>query len=316
MTRIVAAAFLFLVISIGGASAQNCNAYPNNLTNGTNADATQVMGNFNYVLGCVRDKLTAARTYYVRTDGNDACNGLTNAAGSSGTCAFLTMQKAVDTVAGLDININNVTIQVADGTYTGAVTLNGPWLGSGIVTISGNTGTPANVLINCSAATACIVSKNAAQIYLSGMKLQNSVGHLLNADSRGFISFTTLDFGATPNMQMRASDGGGISCTGNYTISGGALAHIQAAAGGNIRMQLGATSVTITGTLNFGVGFAYAINVAAMSVAGMTFSGSASSVTGPRYSVSLNAVINTAGGAPTYFPGSSSGTSATGGQYL
>lgn len=32
-------------------------------------------------------------TYYVRTDGNDSCNGLYDAAGSSGNCAFLTTGK-------------------------------------------------------------------------------------------------------------------------------------------------------------------------------------------------------------------------------
>jgi hypothetical protein len=53
MIRSVLAACLFCFFLAGTASAQNCNSYPNTLTNGTNADATQVMGNFNYVAGCV-----------------------------------------------------------------------------------------------------------------------------------------------------------------------------------------------------------------------------------------------------------------------
>jgi len=153
MIRSIAAVVLFLLASISGAAAACGPPVP--LVNGTNADATQVNTNFTNVFDCVRDKLTAARTYYVRTDGNNACNGLTNAAGSSGACAFLTIQKAIDTVAGLDINIYNVLIQVADGTYATPAIVNGPWLGSGIVTLQGNTGTPANVLMNC-AGTACI----------------------------------------------------------------------------------------------------------------------------------------------------------------
>src|SRR5450631_1853592 len=55
MTRIFLAVFLCLFAAIGGASAQNCNPYPNLLANGTNADATQVMANFNLVRDCVNN---------------------------------------------------------------------------------------------------------------------------------------------------------------------------------------------------------------------------------------------------------------------
>src|SRR3954447_13757840 len=91
----------------------------------------------------VREQLSANRTYYVRTDGSDSNNGLANS--SSG--AFLTIQKAIDTVGALDLSIYNVTVQVADGTYTGTVTVTGPWVGSGTVFLQGNTTTPANVVI-------------------------------------------------------------------------------------------------------------------------------------------------------------------------
>lgn len=112
-----------------------------------------------YVLAkpCGREVLTANRTYYVRTDGNDGNSGLANTSGS----AFLTVQKAIDIVAALDIGVFNVTIQVADGTYTGSVVVNGPWLGSGVVTVQGNLTTPANVLFNTGANTAIKVTNGA-----------------------------------------------------------------------------------------------------------------------------------------------------------
>lgn len=41
-------------------------------------------------------KLTAPITYFVRSDGNDACDGTTNAGGASGLCGFANIQKALD----------------------------------------------------------------------------------------------------------------------------------------------------------------------------------------------------------------------------
>ncbi|WP_156804743.1 hypothetical protein [Synechococcus sp. PCC 6312] len=83
-----------------------------------------------------RDVLTSDRDYYFRTDGNDSNTGATNDAMG----AFLTPQKAIDVVAGLDISIQNVLIQGGDGDYTGAgdLVIKAP-LGSGNVTLQGNT---------------------------------------------------------------------------------------------------------------------------------------------------------------------------------
>ncbi len=46
---------LALSLYAGAAAAQTCSAVPNTLTNGTPADATQVMANFNYLLACASD---------------------------------------------------------------------------------------------------------------------------------------------------------------------------------------------------------------------------------------------------------------------
>jgi hypothetical protein len=44
---------LFVFVFLGGSAVGQTCSVPNNLANGTNADATQVMGNFNAVVGCI-----------------------------------------------------------------------------------------------------------------------------------------------------------------------------------------------------------------------------------------------------------------------
>src|SRR3989442_1721230 len=88
----------------------------------------------------VRELLTAARTYYVRTDGSDSNTGLSNTAGG----AFLTIQKAIDVATTADLNGFTVTLKLGDGTYTSPLSLK-PFVGAGEIVIEGNTATPGNV---------------------------------------------------------------------------------------------------------------------------------------------------------------------------
>lgn len=55
MTQRILAFLSAMVVFAGTVAAQNCNPYPNTLANGQNADANQVMANFNWVLGCVNN---------------------------------------------------------------------------------------------------------------------------------------------------------------------------------------------------------------------------------------------------------------------
>jgi len=54
-----------------------------------------------------------AKNYFVRQDGNNNCNGLYDTAGSSGNCAWSTLQYAADKVIAGDI------VNIGDGTYAG-----------------------------------------------------------------------------------------------------------------------------------------------------------------------------------------------------
>ena len=75
-----------------------------------------------------RDKLTANRTYYVRADGSDSNTGLANTAAG----AFLTIQKAINVVSGLDLGVYSVAISIGAGTFSENLVLL-PIVGSGSV---------------------------------------------------------------------------------------------------------------------------------------------------------------------------------------
>jgi hypothetical protein len=68
------------------------------------------------MLSVVGREAFAATQYYVRTNGNDACNGTSSSGGSSGTCAWRTVQYAVDHIncgQGDDIDIGTGTFSEA-----------------------------------------------------------------------------------------------------------------------------------------------------------------------------------------------------------
>jgi hypothetical protein len=254
----------------------------------------------------VRERLTADRTYYVSPTGSDSNNGLT-----SGT-PFATIQKAINTVASIDLTTYDVTIQLADGTYTGAAVINGTWVGSGTVTIKGNAGAPANVLLSTGTATA-IQAYNGAAVTVQDLKITTIGGSAngLLASNGASIQFTNLNFGAIGLAQVRAEDGAVITVIGNYQITGGATYHYNATAG-IIRCQ--SRAITISNTPAFSNTYAFAQMNGTLIANTCTFSGTGA--TGTRYNVTGNSVIFTNSGGATYFPGSVAGTTSAGGQYL
>lgn len=259
-----------------------------------------------------RVQLTADRDYYVRTDGNDSNNGLSNTAGG----AFLTIQKAVDTAAALDANGKVITIHVADGTYTGAVQLKSVVGSAGIsdLIIVGNEGTPANVVISTTSAS-CFSDASHTIWNIRGMKLQTATsGSCLLVTSGGTIRFQNINFGACASAHMNLDGvGSKVESTGNYTISGNAYAHYY---NSNLSYILVSNiTVTISANLAFSY-FSVCGQIAAQRVYGNTYSLGAYAVTGTRYLVNANAVIFTNGGGASYFPGNGAGSSATGGQYV
>ena len=249
-----------------------------------------------------REKLTAARTYYVRTDGNDSNTGLVNNSGG----AFLTIQKAIDTVATLDLSIYGATISVADGTYAENVVLK-PIVGSSVATIQGNTTTPGNCIIAPTTGSCVAVGAGMLQEYiLDGFRYNAGTSGFGIVSGYGTVRLRNFTVGAVSAgfAQIYASNRAVIIASStSYTIAGGGGYHFQAANGGSITAN--ASTVTVSGTPAFSSAFAISTNGSLLVCASTTFSGSA---TGKRYELASHGIIQTAGAGASLFPGNAAGT--------
>lgn len=256
-----------------------------------------------------REMLTADRTYYVRTDGSDSNDGLSNTSGG----AFLTIQNAINVICStLDVAGYTITIQVADGTYTTPIIAK-VFAGGGSIIINGNSGTPTNVVVNTTSANCFTNTSGSIGYSIRYMKLTTTTsGNCIYCGLGSRAFFQNIDFGAAPgSAHLYVEQGGKIQAQATYTISGAATYHYVALSQGEVRVT-GSWTVTITGSPAF-TSFAYSASVGFIHHSSVTFSGT---VTGKRYDASENAVIKTYGGGANYFPGNTAGTTATGGQYV
>ena len=248
-----------------------------------------------------REVLSADRTYYVRTDGSDSNNGLANTSGG----AFLTIQKAINVVGGLDLGIYNVTIQVGSGTFNGAITVGAPWVGFGSVTLLGDTTTPANVVLSVTSSD-LITALNYGRLNVAGLKFTTTTsGSALAALVNGSITITgKCDFGACATAHMLCASGGTITCISRaYNITGGAAYHVYCQAMPGVTIF--GTTITISGTPNFSSQTVVATNNGYVRWASNSVSGSA---TGVRYAATAGGQIQTDGGGTSVIPGNSAGS--------
>lgn len=266
----------------------------------------------------VRESLTADRTYYVRTDGSDSNNGLADTSGG----AFLTIQKAIDVVANLDVNGFDVNIQVGDGTYTQSLQLKN-YVGSTSsafgARIVGNLTTPANVVISVNSVLPCVNSEIASPWHLTGFKFTNAAatsGGGIQSNVNGIIFIGKLDCGSCSYAHFATAYNGTIIFTVDYTISAsGGGAHCVCAGGAFAHTAYptyGPITITASGTISHGGAFVNVDLGGVFESYQATFSGT---FTGSRYSIVNNGVIQTYGGGASYFPGDAAGTTATGGVY-
>ncbi|MCA8901938.1 MAG: DUF2793 domain-containing protein [Hyphomonas sp.] len=259
--------------------------------------------------GGVREALQGDRTYYVDPSGSNANDGL------SAGAPLATIAAAVAKCHQVDTNGHDLTIQLADGTYTSsgiALEVDRPLAGGGRLEILGNPSAPGNVIVR--GVYPSVQVSAGAIVALRHFRIEcSSTGSLLLANAGAAVFIDNLVFAATSRYQIELASGASLTVLGDYEIAGSAtLGHISVAS--CAVMDGGNRTMTLTGTLTFGSQFITAASggVCALWNATWTVTGTA---TGKRYSATLNGVINTFGKGATHFPGDAAGTTGSGGQY-
>jgi len=262
-----------------------------------------------------REVLTSNRTYYVRSDGNDANTGLANNSGG----AFKTLQKAMDVVASLDISIYNVTIQCGDtGPFTGCV-LKAP-LGSGTVIINGDTANPSNYTITKDGSSSYIFDGRSAvgNFQISGVHPHDSTVayHIISGVAGNIINANNNDYGNVINYPLAAKNGGQLQISGannKFSCSTTMTAPFLCDTNSNLIAQSGTTFTWLRN-------IAYSNFVLArwggiLNLANITCTLAGFTATGSRFNADTNAIIVTGGAGINFFPGSTAGTENNGGKY-
>lgn len=259
------------------------------------AKASGTDGDVAWIDLTIREALTANRTYYVRTDGNDSNTGLADTSGA----AFLTIQKAIDTIATLDLGPYAATVSVGAGTFTGAIVAKN-YVGVGPVTIDGAGST---TIISTTSAS-CFSASGTRHYAIKDVKMQTTTGgNGISATSGASVEYQGIEFGAVVDNHVFAASNANVSQTGTCTVTGGATCHLWGDSGA--RINVATRTITLSGTPAFGTAFAQATMSASISAILTTLTGSA---TGTRYNAANGGVINTNAGGASFFPGSVAGT--------
>jgi len=256
-------------------------------------------------------KLTVNTTIYVNAaTGNDSFNGLTPAT------AKATIQAAVDTAWTFPPSQFTITIQVANGTYTGGVLT--PLFAGPAVIIQG--ASTAGVIMN-SGSNGAFAVQGLNQVTIKNVTAANTSSSggagLFSATFSAILTTQDTASNATGGSVFAATDNAVINC-GNHTFNGNCLTFWTASTLGVINLVPGASVYTVSSPLTVSLATVISFGAAALSLPSGTHPTfvNPGNVTGKRYDVTLNGVVNTVGAGSTYFPCTIAGTTATGGQYI
>lgn len=245
--------------------------------------------------------LKASQTYFIRTDGSDANDGLED----TPSHAFATLQGAWDRVANsVDLGGQRVVFQLGSGVFTNGVRDAGSPLVGGKALIIGSGSDRTEI---ASAGQDCIEISQ-SEVTISAFRMSNTNGSGIHTYRSGVVTLgPDIDFAECSEAHHFCDNQGQIVATDGYSISGGAPIHFLAHTQGFI--AAGGRTITLIGEPHFSTAFAYATRGGNLEAAQMTFEGTA---TGRRFYVDAGGVLWTNQKDRDYFPGSEPGTQLNG----
>lgn len=261
--------------------------------------------------------LTANTTFYVNgTTGHDTNYNGTAAVVSGVNGPFKTIGRAIQ--EGYKFGPSaayGITIIVADGTYLESVVT--PQTPGPQITIDGNAGAPANVLVNSTGLGNTFSVNGPNVLNVRHMKGQVATVNMacFAANGAGATLNTTNTESGTVTSWCFLGNGGGAVNVGAHRFAGSCGQAFAAYRNGTVNLG-GSVSYTITTPITVSQ-FAYVISGGQIEVpaTGTPNFVNPGNVTGQRYQAVLNGVINTQGQGATYFPGTVAGSTTSGGQY-
>ncbi len=253
----------------------------------------------------IREVLSANRTYYVRTDGSDFNDGLTDSASG----AFLTFARGVEAALSVHHGTHEVTLEFGAGSFS---------IEGGLIAAS------ADYHINVRGA-------GYDQTTLDG-KLELSGGVIATVRD---VHVT----GAGQNASLRTGSGASLSILGSVRVSEGTHAHVIATGNSTIllthgKVRVGAGGVSLfastTGSLiqlwpglrvitetavSFSNAVARSTECGVITWQSATADEALGAISGTRYSCNTNGVIQSYSGGAAAVPGTIAGTETNGGVY-
>ena len=257
-----------------------------------------------------RGLLTANKSYFVATTGNDSNPG-------TASLPFRNIQTGINAAALNDLgNFFLVGVQVAPGTYFETVSLPS-YVGSGPIVVTGSPGTPGNTIIDASGLGnpfPIFANQNLSQYAFNGFKLKTSAGgNCVLAAQNGRVQLANIEFD-TAGVHIQCHSRSLVQLTGSTKMTADPNFHWLVDTGGSIITN--GTTLNVTGRA-VGITFARVTNGGLLDIPAMTFIGTA---TGKRFDVDGAGVIHTGTNATNpatsnYIPGNSPGTVTSPGFY-
>lgn len=261
-----------------------------------------------------RPALSGDLTLYVRTDGDDSNDGLSNTSGG----ALATIQEGVNRVARYDLNGYNAYILVGTGTFNISSTIN-------LISVVGARSASRPIILGSASspytklsgsATLFLASNPFSYWVVGSLNLTTSSGHIFRVQRSAFLRLENLNggplvMGPASGTHFLTEDGGVLEVASNYTVNGKFDNHWWASV--NSRIVAGGRTVTLGTGANlpdfstWGV----ASRLSFLNTYGTDFTGG-TPITGRKYVADNNGVIYS--GGKTY-PGSVAGVTSSGGIY-